>query len=290
MPFLQRVFIFIFSLFVILDDIRTKSPKTFSIILKILTTIVTALFIIKANFSNPAWWHIQLIGFWNLGLSIVFGYILGEIFSALLPLFFYVPKSIAMKGIGLVDVSVNEQDSFKFAIKYKKYHQSQNHIKVICISGRYLFREDITPFPCVSPLQDFARNGRLDVIMPENTPENPTIAERYRTYRSEFKLKNSLNTMADFLNEIRLGKQFLLSNATNIVSEHKMLCMWRVIIFDHHCIVQSYFPNSSGSASFTAPTFVFENNTDIKNANYYQTFDQMFTLIKSSGKLISAAS
>jgi hypothetical protein len=194
-----------------------------------------------------------------------------------------VPKTIAMKEMGLVDVSIDEINSIKLAKKYSAFHNPQNKVKAICISGRHLFRESPTPAGgLAAPLHDLANEGKLEVLMPISSSSNPTVISRFATYSDVYKAECGFITVDDFVKEIDRGKKFLRVNHHNIIHEHDALCMWRAIIYDNHCIIQNYFPNSTGDHSYRAPTFVFAKKTSSDNQQlftYYDTFCKMFDLL-----------
>jgi hypothetical protein len=130
-----------------------------------------------------------------------------------------------------------------------------------------------------------AMKGELEVIMPRSEVDNATVRARFDTYREDYKLANNISTPDAFLYEINAGKSFLLK-CRNKVFEHNILCVWRIILFSEHCIVQNYFPNVSKGDSFEAPMFVYAKNAGSENPlsrySYYYLYSAMFDLIRST--------
>jgi hypothetical protein len=204
---------------------------------------------------------------------------------ALLPMLIYVPQSVAMRELGLYRVTTDRREAVRLILRCAEQHRS-GPIKVICISGRHLFREETMPFdPSLPvPLRRLAELGQLEVIMPESNPENPTVLSRYKTYTREYCRTYAIPTVERFVEyEIKAGKHFLRqANNNNVLFEHSMLCMWRVIIFSEHCFVQSYFPNLKGGHSFEAPMFVYVKRADKPDNSYYELFSHLYFLLKEN--------
>jgi hypothetical protein len=123
--------------------------------------------------------------------------------------------------------------------------------------------------------------------MPVSDWQNQTVAARYDTYSNRFRVETGIATPEDFLQEMDLGKEYLVEKK-NKLWEHSVLCMWRVVLFDKHCIVQNYFPNPYGEYSFAAPTFVFARYVGAlqkeEEYSYYGTFSKMFELIRDGSR------
>lgn len=243
------------------------------------------------HLKNPSWWFIPSpISYavtLKFGLSTALATIFTEIVvRAILPLLLYIPQTIGMKNVGLVFISEDPDESWRLIQKASNEHDPAKKILVICISGRHLFREESMVLPGgarLSPLHEAGKKGQLEVLMPRSNPGNSTIKNRYATYGVNYKLENDLMTVQDFIREIDDGKRFLRNNG-NTVHEHDILCMWRLIIFSHLCIVQNYFPNPQGQHSFLAPIMVFEKgDKPTPWIRYYETFCEMFELIKAGG-------
>jgi len=195
-------------------------------------------------------------------ISFLLSIVMTEVFArGLFPILFFVPQSIAMKNLGLLYVSDDPYESWQLIGEALQEHDSNERIRVICISGRHLFKEPTMPLPTggglSSPLHEKAVDGKLEVIMPISDFKNQTIKNRYATYSEDYKRRNLILTIDKFVEEINQGKEFLKNNG-NVLHQHNILCMWRVIIFSKHCIVQNYFPNPEGEHSFMSPTFVFQ--------------------------------
>ncbi|MGH8047173.1 MAG: hypothetical protein ACREKL_08000 [Chthoniobacterales bacterium] len=192
---------------------------------------------------------------------------------------FYVPQAITMKKLGLLYVVTDETEQTTVIEKCLKEHNPETIVRVICISGRHLFREQWMPNGKPCPLHKLATEGKLDVIMPRSHPENQTILRRHATYSELFKRANGIESVDSFITEIEAGKRFL-RHYGNTVREHDILCMWRVIILSSHSIVQSYFPNKSKTESFRAPMFVYSTGAPEEHFDsYYNTHTQMFELV-----------
>lgn len=201
------------------------------------------------------------------------------VINAILPLAAYIPHAVAMRSMGLLEARVRKGSTRNFADqcvrRYLRYHNDGEPIRIICISGRDLFVDYSADFQ--APLRAFAEKGHLHVLFPRSDPSNSTVMERYATYSDAFRASN-YPTIEDLVLEIKRSKDFLTRNGDNKAWEHDVLCMWRVVLLSDHCIVQNYFPNRSGCNSDMSPIFVFEKEADCI-FSYYDTFEQMFTLL-----------
>lgn len=203
------------------------------------------------------------------------------IVRGLCPSLFFVPQAISMHSMGLLYVTTDPSECHKYMEECVAAHDSALPVKVICISGRHLFREPT--YDCGgeiknTPLHSLAKEGKLEVIMPKAQATNPTIKYRYGTYTSDYKTTHGIKNMTQFLTEIKNGRSFL-KESRNRMFEHDILCMWRVIILSQHCIIQNYFPNRSGTHSYLSPCFVYRK-TDSASNGYYDTYSDMFEMIK----------
>jgi hypothetical protein len=289
----QKFFTFCFKGFVAFDTFRFKRPVWFSLSGSIV--VMAAVLCISqlagiGDITNPTWW--KPTGFLSAAnatralLSIVSGLIFTQpIARGLLPLLTILPQAIAMKNLGLLFVTTNYNECAKLFLKASSEHASGEKVKVICISGRYLFRELRLPGDSgiELPLHDLAMKGQLEVIMPVSDSNNPTINSRYETYSRDFIIANGVPTIERFIDfEIEAGKDFLLEGR-NEVYEHNILCMWRVIIFSEHCLVQNYFPNVKKAESFRAPMFMYSKRVDGSEPHsYYEMYLAMFDLVKAN--------
>lgn len=285
-----RFFAYCFKSSAIIDRFRQEHPVFFSLFCSgFIIIFVWFLVTVVPWFKiEPKWWPPN--GYWTFPntlkslVSLFAGLILTQpIARGLVPLLIYVPHAIAMRNLGLVAVTTNKSEAARLQLHAASNHDPKEKVKVICISGRYLFREAALPGdggPQL-PLHDLARKGLLEVIMPTSDPENPTIAERYATYTQDFRDENGIPKIEDFIkHEIRSGKDFLLRH-NNRLYEHTSLCMWRVVIYSDFCFIQNYFPNSHKSESFRAPVFVYAKRIDgIGPNSYFETFSSMFDLVK----------
>lgn len=191
-----------------------------------------------------------------------------------------------MKDLGLLYITNNRAEAAKLYEKAAKEHKKEDKVKIICIAGKYLFRETAMPdednqtlLPL--PLNAFAIDGKLDVIMPVSDARNPTLKARYETYSDDYKMKNTVTTIEKFIErDVNLGKEFLLMRG-NELSEHNILCMWRLVIFSEHCLVQNYFPNPRKADSFLSSVFMYGRKVEGEQAHsYYETYRTMFELVK----------
>jgi hypothetical protein len=217
--------------------------------------------------------------------SFVFTVVMTVFFSALLPLLSYTPHAIEMRKLGLVRCATRHSDIDRLVREISSKEPQSSLIRVICISGRHLFREDEGEKP--PPLLNWANSGRLDVVMPATGAHNPTISARWDGYADDFRQAN-YPTIDILEREVAESRSFLLSKG-NKVASHQHLCFWQVVLFSEQCVVQSYFPNSSGRGVNRAPVFLFEKGDEPHS--YYSTFDMMFELAKStaSAKVTQAA-
>jgi hypothetical protein len=127
------------------------------------------------------------------------------------------------------------------------------------------------------------------VIAPYPDPEHPTVRARFATYTSDFKDEQGLHSESDLVREMNEARANLLSKSRgNTITEHGILCMWRIVLTDEFCIVQSYFPNHGGSDSFKAPAFFYRNVNAGKAQgssridSLYDTYAHMVDLVSRS--------
>lgn len=224
-------------------------------------------------------------------LSGAIGGLLYAIGSILLgPVLTLYPIAVASRELGFRRGATHEDASLLITARYARQCRGESRVRVICLSGRYLFSEPSSPGPggYPTPLRDLALKGQLDVVMPRSARDNPTIRHRVNTYTHP--LNEELATADHLVAEIERGKQFLRQNLRNKVHEHDMLCMWRVVLFDDVCVVQNYFPNSLGGESFKAPVFVFERLRDGKTDGFYSAFSKMFEMLRDGGGTVPLTS
>jgi hypothetical protein len=196
----------------------------------------------------------------------------------------YVPQVLGMNALGLVLARMRLGDSRPLTAQLAKTQGATERVKVICISGRELFRKP------ESPLYNLAMAGRLDVVMPRSSSASPTILARYNTYTKD--VKNAEYPDVDTLvKEIAISKRFLVSHG-NRVFEHDCLCIWRVTLFNDYCMVQCYVPNTAGANSFNSPCLVYRKHsvvTDgvVNSAGYYDTYNAMFNLLLERSEVLT---
>lgn len=191
----------------------------------------------------------------------------------LVPFFLIAQRALAVRELGLVGASVVPGAIQDLLDWYLRKHPECDHVRVICISGESLFGAIDTKDE--RPLRDWARRGKLDVVMPASVEENPTIGERALRYCDELK-RDQYQSPTNLVEEVKEAKRFLRKYG-NTVTEHNILCMWRVVILQNVCLVQNYFPNLDGQPSDFAPTLIYQ---DTGPNSYYQIFLEMFDLIK----------
>lgn len=184
------------------------------------------------------------------------------IFTAFVfPLLAYLPFTIAHKDLGIVATSMDSRlvIAWMGEAARRAISSTTDRIKVVCLTGKHLWQTP--PFDGVAaPLAIAASAGKLDVIMPCPDPKHPTVQARFATYTDSFKNEQNINSEDDLVKEMAKSKADLLrrSNA-NTITEHCILCMWRIVLTEEFCIVQSYFPNHGGVDSFKAPAFFYKN-------------------------------
>jgi hypothetical protein len=273
-PLSERVAVWFFGLVAWADYVRQRSPALAQTISTSLTFAIALL--VGRHFSSNERDPGTIIA--KFIVALLAGFLVNRfLLNGLIPCLSYARLSIALRTLGLDGVSIESAHYDELVKKYLKQHEGNLPIRIICISGRRLFQLPPRPGEEPSPLYDCALRGMLDVLMPESNPENPTVKARFDTYSDAVKASSGLRQIDDLIREMEAGKR-LLALRLNVISQHKILCFWRLVIFSHHCIVQSYFPNEEGSESHHAPVFVFAKST-ITGA-YYQTFLSMFNQIK----------
>jgi hypothetical protein len=224
---------------------------------------------------------------WRVGMmtatgaaGVVEGLVLSEVFFLLLPLVLYVPQTIAMKTLGLLFVTLNYRELIRLTKVFASQARSRARIRVACITGKHLFRSP------GSPLYEDALVGNLEVLMPRSSTVNPTVATRYATYPQQQREAEGIPGIADYVREIDLSKDFLLSHG-NTVYEHDMLLPWRILLIDTRCIVQNYFPNSRGEQSHKAPAFVFHDiDTSTRHDSIFDSYARLLDIVKQTSQQV----
>jgi hypothetical protein len=208
----------------------------------------------------------------RIAAQLLLGAIAIPILTFGLQLLMIAQRSIAAYELGLCWLSSTGGDINHLVSWFLHGHPGADRIRVICISGSHLFGSETEGLD--SPLRPWAERGLLDVVMPVSSPRHPTVLERHKRYRGELEKLQYPDANA-LVEEIKRGKAYLRSRG-NTVTEHNILCMWRVIILQNYCLVQNYFPNLSGRNSDHAPTFVYKNTG---KDSYYQAYLEMFSLV-----------
>jgi hypothetical protein len=264
-------------LLLLVDIVRKKQPIFYHLAVVLLVSIPTAQ-LWQTYGPSVADEHANELlyqGYHYIAVSLI-AFVVSVLLIAILPWFLYLPYAAEMRALGLLRISTDNGGTLKLIESYIRHHEKTEKIKIICISGKNLFREprgeDAAPF------LELARKGMLDVVMPVANATNPTIASRYETYEPAFRdaVYPAINTLVE---EVATSREFLVRNK-NTITEHDILCFWRVVILSNVCLVQNYFPNAKGKDSDWAPTFVFERIEDPGGHSYYKTFDKMFELAK----------
>ena len=212
-------------------------------------------------------------------------------FSAFIfPLLAYLPFTIANKDLGIVAASMDARVvvSWMEEAARRTIASSGERIKVVCLTGKHLWQTPPSGSE-VAPLAIAASAGKLDVIAPRLDPAHPTVRARFATYTSDFKDEQGIHSEADLVREMNESRANLLSKSSaNTITEHGILCMWRIVLTKEFCIVQSYFPNHGGSDSFKAPAF-FYRNVNAGNGqgspridSLYDTYAHMVELVRRS--------
>ena len=279
------LFGWIFSGLAALEDLRIRYESLY----RVFEFSAVALFgwlswhKLNAVFEVPPARFEQVFIALHFALSILVGLFLSVFFRGFLPFLYYAPHAVAMRTMGLVSASTAPGAGQKELRKYVSLQPQDARVRVICISGRYLFRESRIAGKD-PPLLSAAERGLVDVVMPRADLNNQTIRERFNTYLPGHRKSLYPHGIDGLVREIEEGQTYLKEvNASNSVVEHDMLCMWRVIVLPTHCIIQNYFPNTTGDESDNAPVFVFQN-LGAHSYSYYRSFELMFEMLERLGK------
>jgi hypothetical protein len=277
-PWAEHFVLWVFRRLYSLERFRKTHPKTFNTVLGVISFAVAFSIWIFSGERILARLHIDQASQIGHFTVLVLHHVITSCVSFVtlrlsLPFLGIAQRAIATHQMGLRWASTTKGDIHTLLRWYLKGHPVADNVRMICISGRSLFGNERGPTDC--PLRDWAERGRLDVIMPASAVTNPTIEQRWLTYSEE--TKNNFYPSTDSLvKEIDEGKKYLQRHR-NRFTEHRILCMWRVIILQNVCLVQNYFPNDPGGTSDAAPTFVYENTGP---DSYYQMYLVMFRLIR----------
>ena len=203
----------------------------------------------------------------------VVAFVSSAVLKALLPFLAMAQRALALSAFG-VEWATLEAGSFHNLLNMlvERDNGESDEVRIICISGHTLFGEKAHEKGF--PLKQWAENGKLNVLMPTSSAENPTVAARWRSYSKS--TKQAYGTVDGLVSEIEKSKQ-ALRNDDNKITEHNIIIVWRLVIFQKFCLVQRYLPNPSGSASDDAPTFIYSNSG--KNS-FYRTYLEMFKEIQ----------
>ena len=280
----ERFFEWVFRAFAWLDDFRHRRPFATKFLVwplsLALTWALTVHFPVLSG-STTAEKTASIVAKFAVGLFVTELFLRGVV-----PVLRYSCQASSMRELGLHLIITDPRQFCPVLSRFVNDHPRGERIRVICISGEYLFVEPKTRAGEDTPLHEHGRRGDLDVIMPISSCENPTVRGRFDTYSEAFRRENDYDDVDSLVEEIKRGKVDLLKNTRNTLVQHNILCMWRVVLLKEFAVVQTYFPNPYGKESNQAPIFVFKKNQDY---GYYATFDQMFGLIAKYGKVEDGA-
>lgn len=274
----ERFFAWAFRSFALLDDFRQKHPVWTRLLIS--TPLSAALlWMIYAHLPHFELTRVGLAIDWflkaGIGLVISEGFLRGVV-----PVMRYAGQGSSLRQLGLHLVFTDNRSYCRVVSKLVADHPKNERIRVICISGKYLFVEEKTLAGELTPLHDHARRGLLDVLMPRSDAETPTIRARFDTYNEDFRRVHHYHSIDALVAEAVKSKAELAMNTRNRIIEHDILCLWRVVMLKEFCIVQTYFPNPHGNGSNEAPIFVFQRHPTDDNSGYYATFANMFSLVE----------
>lgn len=214
------------------------------------------------------------LGVVHLAVGTLLGTIGSFLLALLAPFVLIAQRAIAVDTMGLEWASIDGdmQAQLKW---YLRFQAPTERVRIICISGRSLFRE--TPDGAEPPLMAWAKSGHIDLVVPRAIATNATVKERYGKYCTDFLQKNYPNGIDDLVDEMKKGIAHLKHFNGNTVTEHNVLVLWRVVLLSKFCIVQSYFPNAAGYESDRAPLFVYMKNG---SSSFYETYSEMFDMLR----------
>src|ERR1051325_6703749 len=149
-PRLEHATIKVFSITEPLERLRLRRPAAFSVLCSILVIglMWQIASLLKLNtIPNPSWWGKD--PYWTFArtlqaaISFRLGFPLTQpLARGLLPALIYVSQALDLRNIGLVRVSTSPRQITKMFYRAVKDHKSGDKIKVICISGRFLFASE----------------------------------------------------------------------------------------------------------------------------------------------------
>ncbi len=292
---LHRLIFLLFRVIRFLDGIRRKRERLFSLIVTVPCSIVAEYLPDYVQFTDKVHFlgltairgfHTQHPVQWFLAAAVI-AYMLERIVGTVaFPALSYLPWAVATRALGFEAVTRNPDVQLAWTnMAVQAACKSGRRVRVICVSGKHLWSVAPAGVHSVTaaPLQAARQSGLIDAIMPTSNAANPTVAQRYKTYSDDFKRRANFGGCSGLVGEMEANKHTLLESPGNSLVEHDILCMWRVVMTDEYCIVQNYFPNTEGSDSYKAPTFLFRkrepHGETAKIDTYYEVFDNMFRLI-----------
>lgn len=292
---MYRLSVWLFKAIRLLDLIRRKSELLFSILLTVPLSLLAIYLPNYVQFTDQVHifglaavrdFHDQHLVYWTLSAAATTFLAERLVGHLVFPALTYLPWAVATRTLGFEAVTRNSDVTLDWtAMIVRRACEAKQRVRVICIGGKHLW--SVVP-PDVrsiedAPLRLAKHTGLIDAVMPMSAADNPTVAFRYATYTDEFKSLANFREGPDLVHEMDDGKRSLLKYPDNRLYEHKILCMWRIVLTDEYCLTQNYFPNKGGGPSYRAPAFLFRKREPSGNVDtYYDVFEQMFELIKKS--------
>ena len=244
--------------------------------------------------TNPDWWFIpdpfDLNAILNLGTSIALSTLFVIVFvRGLFPLLTYVPEAAAMKSLGLVRVATGEH-GWSSLTKTSSRAEDIDTINVVCITGKYLFREERMPTGEHTPLHEIAKDEKINVIalMPKSDTTHPLVRARWDSYPEVWRESHGIATIEEYVHQIDKGKEWLLARPGNKVYEFESFCGWRLVKYADEVIVQPYFPNFQKGWSFASPAVVYERTSDA-TVSFYHVYDDIIRNLQDEAIEVKAS-
>lgn len=185
-----------------------------------------------------------------------------------------------LREIGLVETIApisSKNPSYSNTVKsYREKHENDQKIRIICMAGRSVFRKKH------SPLYEDMIHGNLAVIFPRPHVEGASFKARAESAPKDEKSEYTTKGMTE---SSQASVEAALENKCDVYF-HEQICIWRVVLFSEHCVVQSYLPNRGEEGHMREPILVFSKSAE---NSLYSTFDSMFeALRKTSSQDISS--
>jgi hypothetical protein len=208
---------------------------------------------------------------WGKGISaVVTGFLVNVVFLKGLGLVAAIASHApAIKELGLVEAYVptaNEKYS-EVVEKYRLLDKGNDPVRVICMAGRWVFRNHGTP------LHDHALAGRLHVVMPRPDVEGLSFKVRHESAPPDQAAENTPEVMVA---STKSSFSFLAGSSCKVYF-HDQICIWRAVLFQDYCVVQAYLPNRGEKGHMGEPILVFSKEG---SDSLYHTFSAMFDAMK----------